>query len=128
MNVLLDTCTFLWILLNSKQLSPLARRIFADPQNQMYLSAISTWEIALKNSFGKLLLPGRAATFVAEQRTLRGIESLPLDEDAALYFPLLPKVHGDPFDRILICQAIVHGMTILTPDDKIAQYPIRVLR
>jgi PIN domain nuclease of toxin-antitoxin system len=123
--VLLDTCTFLWIMLGSPQLSQSARRIFSDPGNVVYLSAISSWEIALKNSMGKLPLPGRAADFVAEQRRLRGIETLPLDEEASLYIPLLPKLHNDPFDRMLICQSIVHGLTILTPDQMIAQYPVR---
>lgn len=125
MKVLLDTCTFLWIMLGSPQLSQSARRIFSDPGNVVYLSAISSWEIALKNSMGKLPLPGRAADFVAEQRRLRGIETLPLDEEASLYIPLLPKLHNDPFDRMLICQSIVHGLTILTPDQMIAQYPVR---
>ncbi len=125
MKVLLDTCTFLWIMLGSPQLSQSARRIFSHPGNVVYLSAISSWEIALKNSMGKLPLPGRAADFVAEQRRLRGIETLPLDEEASLYIPLLPKLHNDPFDRMLICQSIVHGLTILTPDQMIAQYPVR---
>jgi|SRR5450759_5376976 PIN domain nuclease of toxin-antitoxin system len=112
-------------MLGSPQLSQSARRIFSDPGNVVYLSAISSWEIALKNSMGKLPLPGRAADFVAEQRRLRGIETLPLDEEASLYIPLLPKLHNDPFDRMLICQSIVHGLTILTPDQMIAQYPVR---
>lgn len=127
MKVLLDTCAFLWFILESPQLSASARRTFVDPANEMYLSAISTWEIALKSSIGKLPLPGRAAVFVAEQRRLHGVETLPLDEEASLYVPLLPKLHTDPFDRMLICQSIVHGLTILTPDPLISQYPIRTI-
>lgn len=127
MKILLDTCTFLWIILGSPQLSPSARRIFADPGNEMYLSAISAWEIAIKNSLGKLPLPGRAAVFVAEQRNLHGVETLPLEEEASLYLPLLPKLHHDPFDRMLICQSIVHGLTILTPDQMISQYAVRTV-
>ena len=125
MKILLDTCTFLWLILESPRLPVSALRIFADPDNEVYLSAISTWEIALKNSLGKLPLPGRAEVFVAEQRKLHGIETLPLEEEASLYLPLLPKLHNDPFDRMLVCQSIVHGLTILTPDPLIAQYPIR---
>jgi PIN domain nuclease of toxin-antitoxin system len=125
--VLLDTCTFLWFILESPQLSPLARRFLADPGNEVYLSVISSWEIAIKNSLGKLPLPGRAAIYVAEQRRLHGIDTLPLEEEASLYVPLLPKLHTDPFDRILICQSIVHGLTILTPDPMITQYPIRTI-
>ncbi len=111
---------------DSPYFSSVANRIFTDPANEIFLSAISSWEIALKNSIGKLPLPGPSpAEFIAEQRKAHAIESLPLDEDASLYIPLLPKLHDDPFDRLLICQAIVHGLVILTPDRLIRQYPVR---
>jgi PIN domain nuclease of toxin-antitoxin system len=124
--ILLDTCAFLWIILGEAQLPKSALHIFKDPANEIYLSAISSWEIALKNSIGKLPLPGPSAgKFIAAQRTAHGIETLPLDEEASLYLPLLPKLHTDPFDRMLICQSIVHGLTILTPDTLITQYAVR---
>ncbi|MGI8746130.1 MAG: type II toxin-antitoxin system VapC family toxin [Bryobacteraceae bacterium] len=126
MNILLDTCAFLWIILDEKQVSSAALRLFKDPANEVFLSAVSSWEIALKHSIGKLPLPGRSpGGFISEQRKAHGIETLPLEEEASLYVPLLPKLHTDPFDRMLICQSIVHGLTILTPDHLITQYPVR---
>jgi len=126
--VLLDTCAFLWVILEAPQLSGSARRLFTDPANEVYLSAISSWEIAVKNSIGKLPLPGaNPVQFIAEQRSKHGIETLPLEEEATLYVPLLPKLHTDPFDRLLICQALVHGLTILTPDRDITQYAVRTV-
>ena len=126
MRVLLDTCAFLWVISDSPQFSSTANNIFTDPANEVFLSAISSWEIALKNSIGKLPLPGPSpAEFIADQRKAHGIETLPLEEESSLYIPLLPKIHDDPFDRLLICQAIVHGLVILTPDRQIRQYPVR---
>lgn len=126
MRVLLDTCAFLWVISDSPRFSSAAHKIFADPANEVYLSAISSWEIALKNSIGKLPLPEpNPAEFIADQRKAHGIETLPLDEEASLYIPLLPKLHDDPFDRLLICQAIVQGLLILTSDRLIRQYPVR---
>lgn len=127
MKILLDTCTFLWITTGSPQLSSTARRLFEDPNNEVYLSAISAWEMAIKSSLGKLLLPEPAARFVPSRRTAHHIDALPLDEESALQLERLPRLHGDPFDRMLICQSIVHGMAILTPDALVRQYPARVL-
>lgn len=70
-------------------------------------------------------LPQPPQQFIPAQRRAHGIETLPLDEDAVLQLPRLPDIHKDPFDRMLICQAIAHGMTILTPDPLITRYPVR---
>ncbi len=126
MKLLLDTCTFLWIALDTPQLSATALGLFRDPDNQVYLSAASSWEIAIKSGQGRLSLPQAAGRFITAQRMLHKIESLAIDEEAALQIEKLPRIHGDPFDRILICQSIVHGMTILTPDEAISQYAVRV--
>ncbi|MDM8567734.1 type II toxin-antitoxin system VapC family toxin [Candidatus Halobeggiatoa sp. HSG11] len=123
--VLLDTCTFLWIVANAPELSKDAKAIFCDVENQVYLSAISVWEIAVKNMIGKLPLPDTVDVFVREQRESHKIESLALDEFAALYLPNLPQIHNDPFDRMLVCQAIRHDLTILTPDPMIRQYLVK---
>ena len=127
MKLLLDTCTFLWIALNTPQLSATALRLFRDPDNQVYLSAASAWEIAIKAGQGRLSLPHAAGRFITAQRLLHQIESLAISEEAALQTKRLPQIHRDPFDRILVCQSIVHGMTILTPDQAISQYPARVV-
>ena len=125
MRILLDTCTFLWILTDAPQLSPHAREIFTDSSNEVYLSSVSTWEIAIKNALGRLPLPGQPHRFIPAERKRHGIDALPLDEESTLYVPRLPSFHQDPFDRMLVCQAIVQNLTVLTPDDLISQYPVR---
>lgn len=124
MRLLLDTCTFLWIVSDSSRLSGHARKSFADPGNEVYLSAVSAWEVAVKHSLGRLPLPVPPEDFVSLQRKEHGIEPLVLDEDSALHVAKLPELHHDPFDRMLVAQALVHGLTLLTPDDAIRQYPV----
>ncbi len=124
MKLLLDTCTFLWLISDAGELSPAARQLFQDPANRVFLSSVSAWEIAVKNDLGRLPLPDPAEQFVPAQRKLHAIESLPLEEGAALMLTKLPDYHRDPFDRMLVCQANYHGMTLLTPDAQIARYPV----
>jgi len=123
--LLLDTCTFLWIASGAPELSPRARELFVDPDNEAYLSVVSAWEIALKHASGRLPLPGSPERFVTAERRRHGIESLALDEESALHLTRLPALHRDPFDRMLVCQAIVHGLVMLGPDPLVTQYPIR---
>lgn len=124
MRILLDTCTFLWIIADAPDLSKRAREVFVDPENEVFLSAVSVWEISVKHGLGRLPLPEPPERFVPLQRERHGIDVLPLEEEAALYLNRLPSSHRDPFDRMLICQAIVHGMVILTPDELVTQYPV----
>lgn len=125
MKLLLDTATFLWLTIDSPLLSARARSLFTDPSNEVYLSAVSAWEIAVKNSIGKLLLPEKAESFITRQRAAHGNVSLSLAEAAALKLPMLPSLHRDPFDRMPVCQALAHDLTILTPDAAIRAYPIK---
>ena len=125
MRLLLDTCTFLWIVGGSKELSSRAREAFADPANEAFLSAASAWEVAVKYRLGKLPLPAPPEEFVPAQRAAHGIETLPVDEESALHVAKLPDLHRDPFDRMLVAQAIVGGLVLLTPDDDIRKYPAR---
>jgi PIN domain nuclease of toxin-antitoxin system len=127
MKVLVDTCAFLWIASDSPRLSKTAAAIFLDRNNERYLSAASAWEIGIKHAVGRLPLPARPDLFVPKVREASGILSLDIDEESALHAGKLPGLHADPFDRILVAQAIVHGMTILTPDPEIEQYAVRVL-
>jgi PIN domain nuclease of toxin-antitoxin system len=122
---LLDTCTFLWLITDDIALSASARDVFLDPANDVYMSAVSVWEIAVKHSLGKLPLPASPVRFIPTQRERHGITSLPLEEQAVLYLSKLPLFHRDPFDRILVCQAIQHELTLLTPDPLITQYAVR---
>jgi PIN domain nuclease of toxin-antitoxin system len=123
--LLLDTCAFLWIAAGSDELSTHARACFVDPDNEVYLSAVSAWEIAVKHALDRLPLPESPTRFVPAERERHGIDALPLDEESALHLDRLPRLHRDPFDRMLVCQALVHGLTILSPDPLLSQYPVR---
>jgi len=125
MRLLLDTATFLWVVSDAPELSERIRQLVVDPENDLYLSAVSAWEIAVKHALGRLPLPDPPERFVPEQRKQQGIEDLPLDEESALHLTRLPMLHKDPFDRMLVCQAITQGLLLLTPDELIIQYPVR---
>lgn len=126
MRLLLDTCTFLWLVSEPEQVSAKARELFVDPSNEVFMSAVSCWEIAVKHALGRLPLPESPGQFVTAQREAHGIESLPLDEECALHVARLPSLHTDPFDRMLVSQAIVHGLALVSPDKQIARYPVRI--
>lgn len=127
MRLLLDTCTFLWLVEGSAELSPECRRMFTDPGHEVFLSVVSAWEIVVKYQIGKLPLPAPPHVFVATNRRLLEVGALALAEEAVLQLARLPNYHRDPFDRMLICQAIAEGMPILTPDESIRQYPVRTV-
>ncbi len=127
MNLLLDTCTFLWVVTDAPDLSQRARELFQDPGNSVYLSSVSAWEISVKYLLGRLPLPEPPESFVGPMRSRHGIEPLSLEEEAALMLPRLPELHKDPFDRMLVCQALTHQLTLLTPDALIRQYPVRTV-
>ena len=127
MRILLDTATFLWEVSDAPEFSEEAREIFADPENEIYLSSVSAWEIAVKYALGKFPLPEPPLRFVPLQRKQHAIDLLQLDEEAALHLSLLPLLHKDPFDRVLVCQAVVCHLVILTPDELINQYPVRTI-
>jgi PIN domain nuclease of toxin-antitoxin system len=91
------------------------------------LSAASAWEIAIKYATGRLSLSEKPDVFIPRVREESSIEPLEIDEESALHAGRLPVLHSDPFDRMLVAQAIVHGMTILTPDPEIERYGVRVL-
>jgi PIN domain nuclease of toxin-antitoxin system len=124
--LLLDTCTFLWVV-GGSSLSPAAEDAIRTPANDVFLSAASVWEVVTKYERGRLPLPKPPEQLIAAARRVRGITTLPFDEDSALQGRRLPMLHRDPFDRMLIAQAIAHGLAIVTPDQLIAQYPIRVV-
>jgi len=125
MRLLLDTCTFLWVAAGSKELSVNARALFTDPGNEVFLSSASVWEIVVKHQLGMLPLPALPQDFVASNRQAHGIAPLAIDEESVFHLPRLPDFHRDPFDRMLVCQAIAHGLTVLTPDDWVRRYPIQ---
>ena len=127
MKLLLDTHAFLWMILGDSRMSDSLRDILRSEDHSVWLSAISIWEIVLKQSQGRLVLPGPGAGYAAGYRRLHQISTLPLEETTAQHLAQLPAVHRDPFDRMLICQAIEHDMTLVTIDEHIRRYPIKTL-
>ena len=127
MRLLLDTCTFLWLAADDPLLTPAARAGCRSPGNEVFLSSLSAWEIAIKHRLGRLPLPEPPARYVTSRRSWLRLEPLPFDEACAAHDALLPPHHRDPFDRGLVSQAILNGMTIVTPDPALARYPAPVL-
>jgi PIN domain nuclease of toxin-antitoxin system len=127
MKILLDSCSFLWITGDSARLSKKAVEAFRNPSNDVFLSAVSIWEISLKYALGQIEFPSPLPDFIPRVRQEYGIHFIPLEETVALRLPDLPMIHKDPFDRMLICQAKADGMTILTPDVHIRKYDVKTL-
>ncbi len=125
--LLLDTVVFIWIAQDVDRLGRLARNLIEDSSNELYLSAASGWEIAIKHSIGRLELQCPPRQFVEGQRQRHRIASVPIDESDALGVSDLPNHHKDPFDRILIAQAIRREMSIVTPDKRIQEYSVRTV-
>ena len=94
---------------------------------ELWLSAASVWEMAVKFAKGTLRLPERPDRLVPAARSRYRISALPIDEESALHVVKLPSLHSDPFDRMLVSQAIVHGLAIVTPDPLVTQYPARTV-
>jgi PIN domain nuclease of toxin-antitoxin system len=127
MRILLDTHIFLWFIAGDTQLSTDVRDTIRDPDNEVYLSAISVWEAIVKYQLGKLPLPEHPETYLPKQRNLHQIASLALDESSVIQLAKLPPLHRDPFDRMLICQALQNGLIIATVDTAIRAYSVSVI-
>ena len=127
MRLLLDTHIFLWFISADTKLSASAQAHITDPNNDVYLSVASVWEAVVKHQLGKLPLPQPPETYLPLQRQNHRISSLGIDEATIGFLPKLPALHRDPFDRILICQALQHGLTIVTVDAAITAYPVATM-
>lgn len=109
-----------------RHLSPGSLSLLSDPENQLFLSAASSWEIAIKYAIGKLPLPMPPAEYVPSRMEISGTSALPILHAHALQVGTLPRHHGDPFDRLLIAQAQVEGLIILTSDRQFSAYEVEV--
>jgi PIN domain nuclease of toxin-antitoxin system len=120
--LLLDTQLLLWAAGQPERLSKMARKLLDDPRNELVFSAASLWEVAIKSSLGR-------EDFRVEPRLLRrglldnGYIELPITSQHAVSIDGLPPLHKDPFDRMLLSQALSEGITLLTTDSTLAQYP-----
>jgi PIN domain nuclease of toxin-antitoxin system len=127
MKLLLDTHIFLWYISGDNKLPTFMRDTIRDPDNDVYLSVASVWEAIVKYQLGKLPLPEPPAAYLPQQRELHHIPSLSLDEASVAWLETLPSLHRDPFDRMLICQALQYRLVIATVDTAIRDYPVAVL-
>lgn len=121
--LLLDTHALLWWLSGDSNLGVETQAAIADPRNEVYVSAASTWEVSIKRSLGKLTAPDDMDAIVEDE----GFSKLPITLFHGDQAGLLPEHHKDPFDRMLIAQAQAEGLVIVTSDEKIALYPVRVM-
>jgi len=124
--ILLDTQCWLWMQVTPERLSAQAQVLLTDPENQLLLSSASAWEIAVKYSIGKLPLPVPPAEYVLSRMETSGTSALPVLQTHALHVATLPFHHKDPFDRLLIAQAQLEGLNILTSDRLFAAYEVEV--
>lgn len=127
MRALLDTHTFLWWNLDAPQLSADAREFIARGDNEIFLSAASAWEIAIKAARGRLALPEAPDQYVADRMRLHRFSALPIELSHALEVYRLPPVHQDAFDRLLVAQSQLEGMPILTGDPEIGRYQVELI-
>ncbi len=127
MRLLLDTHAFIWWASNDPSLTLPARTAIADTNNEIFLSAVSTWEMAIKIAIGKLTLAGPLETFVLTQVLQYQFKPLLVTYDHTYRVRTLPQHHGDPFDRLLVAQALVENLVIVTGDGKFALYAAPLL-
>jgi PIN domain nuclease of toxin-antitoxin system len=124
MNLLLDTHIFLWAIDDSPNLSPAARAAILDGQNVVYVSAATAWEISIKRSIGKLKIP---QDDYLEELRLHRFTPLSITTEHALAVEDLPPHHKDPFDRMLIAQAQMERLTIVTRDQRLSLYDVKII-
>lgn len=127
MRLLLDTCTFVWLTAMPDRLSPAARDAINLERNEIFLSHVSVWEIHMKHLAGKLDLPQKPRVWISSQMAARGLDEWPIDLESIHRTSELPAHHKDPFDRMLIAQAEIHGFVIVTPDTAFHGYKTRLI-
>lgn len=127
MRALLDTHAFLWWIDDDDRLSTTARDAIADGGNEILFSVVSAWEIVTKAALGRLAIEGTAGDLIPQQIEANAFQVLPIHLRHALRLADLPSAHRDPFDRMLVAQALEEDVAILTGDRQVAAYPIRVV-
>jgi PIN domain nuclease of toxin-antitoxin system len=124
---LLDTHAFLWWLLDEDRLGRRARRILGDSRNVLLWSVASSWELAIKVGLGKVRVPGRLRSYLPQKLLEQGITTLPIEHAHAFEVAELPEHHRDPFDRMLIAQARIERVPILSADEQLEAYDVEVV-
>ena len=127
MKLLLDTHAFLWWIGDDARLSPAAREAIADPGNDVTFSVASAWELAIKAALGRFDSDGELGAFLGEHLRRNAFRLLPVSLEHAVSVATLPQSHRDPFDRMLVAQAAVEGMTLVSRDPQLRKYEIPLL-
>ena len=127
MRALLDTHALLWWISDDPRLPQTVRDIISDRNSEIYFSASGCWEITIKAQLGKITLPDKPDVFLSDQLTLNSFLSLPIQSSHALHVFNLPPLHRDPFDRMLVAQAQLENMPVITSDALISLYPVEII-
>ncbi len=126
MRILLDTQCWLWMQVSPQRLGPEALALIEHPDSELLLSAASSWEIAIKYALGKLPLPEPPSRYVPSRMQTSGVSALPVEHSHALRVAGLPAHHRDPFDRLLIAQAQIEGLVLMTADRQLEPYDVEL--
>lgn len=127
MRYLVDTVILIWSLNEPEKINDRALKILENGKEELYLSAASAWEIAIKSAAGRLQLPDTAESFVPNRMNVLGLRPLHITHSHALNVSVLPPHHQDPFDRMLISQAIIEDMILMTSDHMFSKYPVQTM-
>jgi PIN domain nuclease of toxin-antitoxin system len=126
MKLVLDTQIFLWYISADPRLAAPICAAIQNPANEVFLSVASVWEAVIKYSLRKLPLPSPPEEYLPQHREMHRIVSLPVEEAALTHLAQLPSLHRDPFDRILVAQALQHDLTLVTADDAVKAYSVKL--
>ena len=127
MKFLLDTHSFLWWITDSRLISKTAKKIISDSNNALFWSSASSWEVAIKYKLGRLMLPEAPELFIPAELVKNRIEFLPIVDEHSFRAGQLPIHHRDPFDRMLIAQAQIEDMKIISNDHQISFYDVNLM-
>jgi PIN domain nuclease of toxin-antitoxin system len=125
--VLVDTHVFLWDLLEDRRSSRKAKQVVSSDEHELVFSLVSLWEIAIKMKIGKLNTIGSSVAYIRDEMNAYGMELLPIRYEHILQLEALPHHHNDPFDRLLIAQALTESLQILTGDAAFQQYGVKLV-
>ena len=127
MKLLVDTHTFLWALMRDHRLSTRSKQILTSDEHELFFSLVSLWEVSIKMKTGKLNALGSSVAYLREEMENYSMQLLPIRYEHILQLEMLPAHHSDPFDRLLIAQAVTESLPILTHDEKFKPYPARLI-
>jgi PIN domain nuclease of toxin-antitoxin system len=127
LRLLLDSNVLYWLFFNRPQLTPRVLSLLSDEGNELFVSRASLWELSAKTARGRLPMPGSSIRFLLERIEEAGMTTIPIENSHILRTETLPHHHGDPFDRVIVAQALEAGLTILTSDTEIPKYDAPVI-